>query len=140
MRMVKICFVVSLILNAVLVYGTVSPENAERAERFVRRQVTVTAYSPSPHITDHDPFEMASGKRATVKDLYQLRYVAVSRDLMREFGIKFGDIIYIGFEVQDTTSAKVKSTVDLFMRNLNLARQFGRQTRAVILERKDRSR
>ncbi len=104
---------------------------------YIELEAEVTAYSPSPHITQGDPFQMASGKKATVQDLEQLRYVAVSRDLIEGGDIKWGDIIYIGFEVQDTMAAKVTNTVDLFMRNLDLARKFGRQERKIIILRQE---
>jgi len=100
-------------------------------------EVEITAYSPSPHITQGDPFQMASGKIANPKDLEQLKYVAVSRDLMEEYGIEYGDKIYIEFEVQDKMGPKVKNGVDIFMRNLDLARKFGRQKRRIIIKEKE---
>ena len=100
--------------------------------------VSVTAYSPSPHITQGDPFQMASGRYAKPQDLDQLRYVAVSRDLLKKYNIKYGDTIWIAFQVEDTMNPKVKNGVDLFMRNLSLAKKFGRQTRKVIFLRLDK--
>ena len=136
MKVIKVCLIVSLILNCMLIFSTMSPPAGVENPRFVKKLVSVTAYSPSPHITDGDPFKMASGKVAKPRDLWEMRYVAVSRDLMKEFGIKYGDIIYIGFEVQDTMAAKVTTTIDLFLRNLSLARRFGRQERYIIIERR----
>ena len=82
---------------------------------------------------------MASGKVATILDLEQLRYIAVSRDLMREYDIKYGDIIYIGFTVEDTMNKRITNTVDLFMRNKELAKKWGRQNRnIIILEKKEK--
>ena len=97
--------------------------------------IDVTAYSPSPHITSDDPFTMASGRRARPTELEQLRFVAVSRDLMEEYGLEYGDTIWIGFTVEDTMHPRIEATVDLFMRNLDLARRFGRQKRQIIIRR-----
>jgi len=96
-------------------------------------EVNVTAYSPSPHITQGDPFMMASGRRVRIQDLWELKYVALSRDLVKKYNLKFGDKVYIGFEFQDLMNAKVKNTIDIFMRNLTLARQFGRQRRNIVI-------
>lgn len=101
-------------------------------------EVTVTAYSPSPQITDDTPFEMASGKVATVRDLQEMKYVALSRDLLKskELDIEYGDIIYIGFEVQDKMGPKAKNTLDFFVRNLKTARWIGYQKRKIIILKK----
>lgn len=98
--------------------------------------VDITAYSPSPAHTNSDPFTMASGRRARPTELEQLRFVAVSRDLMEEYGLKYGDTIWIGFTLEDTMNKRIEDTVDLFMRNLDLARRFGRQKRQIIIRRK----
>jgi len=95
------------------------------------KEVTVTAYSPSPLLTDKTPFEMASGIVASPEDLEQLRYVAISRDL-KKLGVKYGDTVFIGFEVQDLMSPKAKNSVDIFFRNITLAKLFGAQKRSVI--------
>ena len=79
---------------------------------------------------------MASGKFATPKDLEQLRFVAISRDLMEKYGIEYGDKVYIEFEVQDKMGLKIKNSVDIFMRNLSLAKKFGRQKRSIIIVKK----
>jgi len=102
-------------------------------QEFKILEVDITAYSPSPHITVGDPFQNGIGKFATPKDLEQLRFVAISRDLMEKYGIKYGDKIYIEFEVQDKMGSKVRNGVDIFMRNLRLAKKFGRQKRRVII-------
>ncbi len=99
-------------------------------------EVEVTAYSPSPHITQGNPFETASQLIATPQDLEQLKYIAVSRNLIEEYNLKWGDVVYIGFTYQDTMATKVTNTVDLFMRNIDLARKFGRQNRMIIIERR----
>jgi len=98
--------------------------------------VDVTAYSPSPAHTDSNPFTMASGRRARPRELEQLRFVAVSRDLMKFYGLEYGDTVWISFTVEDTMHPRIENTVDLFMRNLDLARRFGRQKRQIIIRRK----
>ncbi len=98
--------------------------------------VDITAYSPSPAHTNSEPFTMASGRRAKPTELEQLRFVAMSRDLMKEYGLEYGDTIWIGFTLEDTMNKRIENTVDLFMRNLGLARKFGRQKRQIIIRRK----
>ena len=98
--------------------------------------VDITAYSPSPAHTNSEPFIMASGRRAKPTELEQLRFVAISRDLMKEYGLEYGDTIWIGFTLEDTMNKRIENTVDLFMRNLDLARKFGRQKRQIIIRRK----
>jgi len=99
-------------------------------------KVDVTAYSPSPNITAGNPFQMASGKIAIPQDLEQLKFVAISRDLKDEYNLKWGDEIWISFKVQDTMNARITNTVDIFMRNLELAKKWGRQNRNIIIRRK----
>jgi 3D (Asp-Asp-Asp) domain-containing protein len=93
------------------------------------KAVRVTAYSPDSSQTDETPFVMASGKRATIDDLYKLRYCAVSPDLKKKWRIRYGDRIVIlvemELEVQDITNRRLKNTVDLFMRSRQQARGWG---------------
>lgn len=109
---------------------------ADIVREYVEIEVDLTAYSPSPHITQGDPFRTASNLKVTPQDLERLKYIALSRDLIKEYSIKWGDTVWIGFQVQDTMAAKVTNTVDLFMRNLDLARKFGRQRRRIIILRR----
>lgn len=101
-------------------------------------EVTVTAYSPSKSQTRGHERQMASGKYASVRSLWEMRYVAVSRDLKEKYNLKWGDKIYIAFEVQDLMAKSVKGkeireAVDLFLRNKDLAKEFGRQEREIII-------
>ena len=96
----------------------------------------VTAYSPSSHITDNSPFQMASGRYATVRELWELKFIALSRDLIEEYGLEWGDKVYVEFELQDTMNKRITNSADIFMRNLELAKQFGRQERKIIILRK----
>lgn len=131
-------FIIFIIIFCQYIYEERNPEIIEIKlgvviQKIEPIEVTITAYSPSPHITNSEPFTMASGKKATPQDLWKLRYIALSRDLMEEYGVEYGDIIYIGYEVQDTMNIRIKNTVDLFLRNLELARKFGKQTREIII-------
>ena len=99
-------------------------------------EVEVTAYSPSKHITDSNPWETASQLIVTPQDLEQVKYVALSRDLLKEYNVKYGDKIWISFEVQDKMGQKATQGIDIFFRNLDLARKFGRQVRTIIIERR----
>lgn len=108
----------------------------ENVAQYELLEIRLTAYSPSPHITDGTPFEMASGKIATVRSLQEMRYAALSRDLFKEFDVKYGDIIYIGFEVQDKMGPKAKNSADLFVRDLKRARWIGSQKRKMLIIRR----
>ena len=109
---------------------------ADVVPKFEKLKIEVTGYSPSPHITDSTPFQMASGRIAKPSELEQLKFVALSRDLLKEYNIKYGDKIWISFEFQDKMGPKAKQGVDVFFRNIDLARKFGRQNRTIIIERR----
>jgi len=109
---------------------------ADTVGRFIKIEASISAYSPSPHITDSTPFEMASGKVASPQSLERIEYVALSRDLFTEYNIKYGDKIWISFTVEDKMGPKARRGVDLFMRSIELARKFGRQSRTIIIERR----
>ena len=133
----KLLIIYLLILIVVLSAGFyIKATKAEYDKQFEAIEVEVTAYSPSPHITQGNPFQMASGRIAKPSELEQLRYIAVSRDLIEKYNLKWGDVVWIGFELQDTMNKKVETGVDLFMRNMDLARKFGRQNRTIIVERR----
>jgi len=127
MKVVLFFLALSLMLNIGLITLKRIPAEVG-GTALVFETVDLTAYSPSKGQTDDTPFVMASGKKARPADLWQLRYVAVSRDLMSELDLGWGDIVYIPFEIQDTMSPKVKRTVDIFMRNRSIAKFFGRRT------------
>ncbi len=99
-------------------------------------EVEVTAYSPSPHITQGNPFQMASGRIATPAELDKRLFVAVSRDLIEEYGIKWGDTVWLPFRVEDTMNKRIKNGVDWFVRNKELAKLIGRERRTIIIERR----
>ena len=136
-------FIISIIAASVIICvhewkgicGELERISSSIGANFEGIEIEITAYSPSPNITMGDPFVMASGKRATPEDLEQLRFVAMSRDLIKKYGLEYGDTIWIGFTVEDTMNKRIENTVDLFMRNLDLARKFGRQERQIIIRR-----
>ncbi len=88
--------------------------------------VTVTAYSPSVDETDSTPHTTASNRR--VRD----GICALSRDIEKEFDLKFGDMIYLYFkegieicEFQDRMNLRIRKTVDLFIWWKRAALRFG---------------
>jgi len=104
-------------------------------------EADVTAYSPDKAQTFGDVFRTASNLKVTPLDLWQMKYVAVSRDLKKKYNLKWGDVIYIGFEVQDLMGEfaggkRVVNTVDLFLRSRKIAKNFGRQKRNIIIVKK----
>lgn len=113
-----------------------SPAHAEskpESIRVVEVSVQLTAYSPCTLITDSTPFMPASGRRITIEELHQLQIVAVSRELMKEYDIEYGDKIWIPFRVEDTTHKDTKNTVDVMFRNILLARLYGRRPEKVLI-------
>jgi len=118
---------------------------AEIESKYEMIEVTVTAYSPDKAQTVGDVFRTASNLRVTPLDLWQMKYVAVSRDLKERYRLRWGDVIFIGFEVQDLMGEyaggkKVVNTVDLFLRSRKIAKNFGRQKRKIIIVRKNEAR
>lgn len=65
-----------------------------------------------------------------------MQYVAISRDLKEAYGLEWGDKIYLEFEIQDLMHKKIENTVDLFLRNKELAKEFGIQKRKIIILKK----
>ena len=136
MRLLIILLIISAFVAGYIASGITMSAKADYEQGLEMIEVEITGYSPSPHITDSTPFEMASGKVATPHSLEQLRYVALSRDLFTEYNIKYGDKIWLSFEVQDKMGPKTEQSVDIFFRSLDLARKFGRQNRTIIIERR----
>ena len=85
--------------------------------------VEITAYNPVVEQTDETPFIMASGKT-----VYQ-GAVALSRDLERDLGLKFGDTIEIDgigrFMFEDRMHRRWKRRVDILLFSPEKARRFG---------------
>ena len=85
--------------------------------------VKVTAYNPVRSQTDSSPLITASNKRV------RLGMVALSRDLEREFGLMFGDTIYLDgigrFVFEDRMHRRKRRQADILMFNPIEARKFG---------------
>ena len=85
--------------------------------------VKVTAYNPVRSQTDNSPLITASNKRVRVG------MVALSRDLEREFGFRFGDAVYLygigRFVFEDRMHRRKRRHVDILMFNPTEARKFG---------------
>ena len=136
MRLLIIVIAISAFLAGSLVGEAIMSARADGGLKLEIIEVEVTAYSPSPAQTDSKPFQTASGKVVKPTELEQLRYVAVSRDLAKKYGLEWGDTVWIAFTVEDTMNGRITEAVDLFMRSQGLAKKFGRQKRMVIIERK----
>ncbi|MBA7594659.1 hypothetical protein ES703_45106 [subsurface metagenome] len=126
-----ICYTITLFLFGFYIQRSQSAESIESPVQIL--EVTVTAYSPQKSQTRGHERQMASGKYATVRKLWEMRYAAVSRDLKEAHGLKWGDKIYLEFEIQDLMHKKIENTIDLFLRNKELAKQFGIQKRKIII-------
>jgi len=136
MRLLIIILIISAFVAGYIASGITMSVGASYERNLEVIEVEVTGYSPSPHITDSTPFQMASGRIAKPSELEQLRFVALSRDLLKEYNVKWGDKIWISFDVQDKMGPKAEQGVDVFFRNIDLARKFGRQNRTIIIERR----
>lgn len=99
-------------------------------------EIEVTAYSPSKAQTDSNPFETASGRIIKPSELDEIGIIAISRDLIEKYNLKWGDTVWIGFRLEDTMNRRIEESADIFMRNQDLARKFGRQNRTIIIERR----
>jgi len=88
-------------------------------------RVTITCYNPVPSQCSGDPLMTASGRRIDVKKLNkgQLRYCAVSRDLLGKY--KYGDIVHVYINeghpyngewmVVDTMAKRWNNKIDLLV-------------------------
>lgn len=87
--------------------------------------VTITAYSSTVDQCDSTPYIAANNKPVRVGTL------ALSRDLLKEFGIEYGQRVLIPgygvFEVRDTMNARWQRRVDIWESDRQAARMFGKQ-------------
>ncbi len=134
MRLIIIYLSVLVIILSIGFYVKATEAGHDRQLEVI--EVEVTAYSPSRAQTDNNPWETASQRIVKPSELEQLMFVAVSRDLIEKYGLKWGDIVWVGFRFEDTMNKRVENTIDLFMRNMDLARKFGKQVRTIIIERR----
>ncbi len=86
-------------------------------------QVTVTAYSARVEECDATPWLTADGSLSTVGQL------AVSRDLLSEVGLHYGQLVTVGdlgmFRISDTMNKRWSRRVDILMANKDAADRFG---------------
>jgi len=96
--------------------------------------VKMTAYSARVCETDSTPNITASNKRVKVG------YIALSRDIEKDFRLRFGDKIYVKgvgvFEFQDRMHRRKKRQVDIFMHSTKRALKFGVKKGLILIERR----
>jgi len=85
--------------------------------------VTVTAYSARAEETNSEPWYTAD------MTLSRVGILAVSRDILDELGIEYGDTVILGeygtFKVHDTMNKRFHRRVDILMGNKKAAELFG---------------
>lgn len=85
--------------------------------------VTVTAYSARAAETNSEPWFTAD------MTLSRVGILAVSRDILNELGIEYGDTVILGeygtFKVHDTMNKRFYRRVDILMGNKKAAQLFG---------------
>ncbi len=104
------------------------PAPAEECRRTV--DVSVSAYSLTEQYN-------SNGKTASGV-VPRPGFIAISRDLEREHGLKFGDTVWIKglgeYIVQDWTHLRKNNSVDIFMESYRKARNFGIRKLKMIIE------
>ena len=94
-------------------------------ESIITLSVEITSYNADPAQTDSTPTITASGQKVA-EDI-----CALSRDIEKEFGLKFGDIVYIegygSFRFQDRMNKRIKRGVDIFRFHRKEALEIGRR-------------
>ena len=92
--------------------------------------VSVSAYSMAEQYD-------SNGKTASGM-IPQPGFIAISRDLVREHGLSFGDTVWIKglgeYVVQDWTHLRKSNTVDIFMESYRKAKNFGIKKLKMIIE------
>ncbi len=136
MRLLIIILIIGFSLAGILAREITIFTQAGHNRQLEVIEVEVTAYSPSPNQTQGNPFQMASGRIAHPSELDKRLFVAVSRDLMKEYGLEWGDIVWLPFRVEDTMNKRIKNSVDWFVRNKELAKLIGRERKTIIVERR----
>ena len=93
--------------------------------RLVGIPIAVTAYSPTKDQTDSTPNITASMQKV------RPGIIALSRDLEKDLGLKFGDFVIIEgygiFEFQDRMHKRWKKKADIFMWDRAKALEFGKK-------------
>ena len=102
-------------------------------KRYASVQVSVSAYPPLSKCTDSTPLITASNKRV------EWGIVALSRDIEKDYGYKFGDMVHIAgigtFRFEDRMNKRIKRGVDIFMWDEKECLQFGRRTAMLIVDK-----
>jgi 3D (Asp-Asp-Asp) domain-containing protein len=92
--------------------------------------VTLTAYSSTVEQCDATPYLTASDQSVHVG------IIAVSDDLMKELGLRFGQRVLIPgyglFEIQDRMHPRWHRRVDIWQENSEVARRFGNRPGTII--------
>ncbi len=106
-------------------------KNQKKHDNIELISVMVTAYNPVKAQTDNTPMTTASNKK--VKE----GMIALSRDLEKEFGFKFGDEIFLlglgKFIFEDRMNKRWKRRVDILMMSKKKARGFGIQCSFLVI-------
>ena len=136
MRLLIIIMIIGAFLAGILARETIFFAQAGHDRQLEVIEVEVTAYSPSPNQTQGNPFQMASGRIAHPSELDKRLFVAVSRDLIERYNLKWGDIVWLPFRLEDTMNKRIKNSVDWFVRNKELAKLIGRERKTIIVERR----
>ena len=98
------------------------PKPLKRRKKKTVKEVTITKYHPVANQTDNTPLQTADLSKISMAKLYRgkIKWVAVSRDLLREYGygskirISTGDPDIDGvYEVHDTMNPRFVSRVDI---------------------------
>lgn len=98
------------------------PKPIKRRKKKVVKEVTITKYHPVANQTDNTPLQTADLSKISMAKLYRgkIKWVAVSRDLLKEYGygskirISTGDPDIDGvYEVHDTMNPRFVSRVDI---------------------------
>lgn len=132
MKKYKIFLYPALLILIIFIHKSVSICTERPAyAHFLGVPVTITAYNPVEAQTDTTPNITASNK--------EVRHgmIALSRDLEKDFGFEFGDLITIYnvgvFEFEDRMNKRWKRRVDILMKNKDDAKKFGEQKGWIIL-------
>ena len=110
----------------------------------VGMEVKVTAYNAVKEQTDNTPDRTASNKKPKVG------YCGVSRDLEKLLDLKFGDLFYLEginrykgrhifpmCEFQDRMHKRKKMQVDIYMKSVKEAKEFGIRKAKLFIIRRD---
>ena len=96
--------------------------------------VTVTAYSSRVCETDNSPTITASNKKV------REGYIALSRDIERKYGLKFGDKVHLKgygeYQFEDRMHRRKRRQVDIFMHSTKRALKHGRKKSVLIIRKK----